>query len=304
MKKFLTGTLALCLGLSIVSCKKDKDKDPKIVFKLQFDSTQARLNNLGQPAAVAPGNAAQTPAFRKMSAHYIELAPNAFTALGTGVVLYKAAEVSANNGPFNTAIDHDKCKQVGHDEVFFSMPLKDVTPGTYEWLRVSLAYQNYDIRYAYKYPPDTTQTFTATGTLASFIGYNTYINSYTILNRTENINASKLQGFWGFETTVFGNTFTTSGQVPSGAITVPNPLFNSSPIPAGSCVVTAAFSQPLVVTGNEKNDIVVNVSLSINKSFEWVEKVNDGLYQPDKGEFPVDMGVRGMVPSWQSILDE
>lgn len=298
MKKLLIGTLALGMGLSMVSCKKDKD-GPKIIFKMQFDSTQVRLNNLGQPTPVASGNAAQSPRFRKMSAHYIELAPTMYTALGTGRVLYKAAEVNVNGGQFSTAIDHDKCKQVGNNEEFFSMKLSDVPPGTYEWLRVSLAYQNYDIDYAYKNPLDTTQTWYASGTLASFIGYNTQINTYTINTQNIAINGPKLQGYWGFETTVFGSTYTATGQVPSGAITVPNPLFASSPIPSGSCVVTAAFTQPLVITGNETDDIVVTVSLSINKSFEWTEVVNDGYYQPDKGEVPVDMGVRGMIPSWQ-----
>lgn len=298
MKKLLIGTLALGIGLSMVSCKKDKDV-PKIVFKFKFDSTQVRLNNLGQPASVPAGNAAQSPRFRQMSGHYIELAPNMYTALGTGEVLYKADEVSVNGGQFSTAIDHDKCKKVGNNEEFFSMKIADITPGTYEWLRVSLAYQNYELDYAYKNPMDTTQTLYANGTLASFIGYNTYINSYTINTQSIAVNAPKLQGYWGFETTVFGFTYTAVGQVPSGAITVPNPLFASSPIPSGSCVVTAAFTEPLVITGNETEDIVVTVSLSVNKSFEWVEVVNDGWYQPDKGEYPVDMGVRGMIPSWQ-----
>lgn len=298
MKKIFIGALAIGMGLSIVSCKKNND-EPKIVFKFRFDSTQTRLNNLGQPAPVASGNAAQSPKFRKMSAHYIELAPTMYTALGTGQVLHKADEVTVNGGQFSTAIDHDKCKQVGNNEEFFSMKISDITPGTYEWLRVSLAYQNYDIDYAYKNPLDTQQTLYASGTLASFIGYNTYINSYTINTQSIAVNGPKLQGYWGFETTVFGFTQTLTGQVPSGAITVPNPLFASSPIPAGSCVVTAAFASPLVITGNETEDIEVIVSLSINKSFEWVEVVNDGRYQPDKGEYPVDMGVRGMIPSWQ-----
>lgn len=295
-KFFALGGLVI-LSAMLFSCKKDNnDSGPKIIFKMRFDSTQQRLNNLGQPASIPAGNAAQTPSFNKLSAHYIELAPTAFTALGTGEVLYLADEVNSPNAQFTTAIDHAKCTPVGNNETFFSMPIKDVTPGTYEWLRVSLAYQNYDLKYAFEYGG---QTFYATGTLASFIGYNTYITSYQINQQSITVNAPKLQGYWGFETTVAGFTTKIDGQVPSGAITVPNPLFSSSPIPAGSCVVTAAFTQPLVVTGNETEDIVVTVSISINKSFEWNEVVADGWYQPDKGEVPVDMGVRGIVPTWQ-----
>lgn len=296
MKKLLAGSFALCMVISMISCKKDEDNGPKLRFKFVFDSTQVRLNNLGQPATIPAGNAAQTPVFHKLSAHYIELAPTMYTALGTGTVLHKASEVNSANGQFTTAIDHDKCKQVGNGEEFFAMSLSDITPGTYEWLRVSLAYQNYDLKYAAEYQGNT---FYASGTLASFIGYNTYINSYQINTQSINVNAPKLQGYWGFETTVAGFTTKIDGQAPSGAITVPNPLFNSSPIPSGSCVVTAAFTQPLVITGNETEDKVVTVSISIKQSFEWTEVVNDGWYQPDAGEFPVDMGVRGMVPSWQ-----
>jgi len=81
---------------------------------------------------------------------------------------------------------------------------------------------------------------------------------------------------------------------------VVNPLFATSPIPAGSCLATGAFAGGnLHITGNETKDIVVTVSLSTNKSFEWVEVVNDSKWEPTKGEYIVDMGVRGLIPSAQ-----
>ena len=142
------------------------------------------------------------------------------------------------------------------------------------------------------------------GTGAGFIGYNTYIKNLTIKNQTLAINANKAQGFWGFETSVnyMGITypFTSSGQAPPGATTVPNPIFATSPIPAGSCVVTAAFvnspTNKLKITGSETSDIVIEVSLSTNKSFEWIDIVPDGRWEPSKGESVVDMGIRGMIP--------
>jgi hypothetical protein len=299
-KNYLFAYLPLFVcGAVLFSCKKDKDKGPELIFKFQFDSTLARLNNVGQPSTVPSGNAAQTPKFNLLSGHYIELAPTAFTALGTGSVLYLADEVNAPNGQFSRAIDHNKCRPVGNGETFFSMPLKDVPAGTYEWLRVSLAYQNYDIKYAFTNPLNQSQTLYADGTVASFIGYNTYITNYRIKNETIPVNGPKLQGYWGFETTVLGTPYTTTGQAPPGAITVPNPLFSSSPIPSGSCVVTAAFNEPLSISGNETKDITITVAISINRSFEWNEVVQDGWYQPDKGEVPVDMGVRGIYPTWQ-----
>jgi hypothetical protein len=205
-----------------------------------------------------------------MSAQYVELAPTALTAPGGGAVLYRAAESTAGG---SNAIDFDKSTFAGNNETFFSIPLKDVMPGDYERLRISLAFQNY----AFKYYIDTViagiplqQEFP--GKVASFIGFNTYIKNYTIENQTITVNAYKQQGYWGFETVVnfAGVNYPCSGtgQAPDGATTVVNPLFATSPIPPGSCVVTAAFTPgKLKITGNETSDIVVKVSLSVNNSF-------------------------------------
>ncbi len=305
MLKITTHHLLLAAGfiIALTSCQKESN-DPgtteaRLVLKFKFDSTQARLNNIGQPQAVPAGNAGQSPLFNKMSAHYVELAPAAFTALGGGAVLYHAAETTVGG---STAIDFEKSNFAGNNETFFSIPLKSIAAGEYEWLRVSLAYQNYDVNYYI----DTVisgitikQSFP--GTVASFIGYRTYIKNHTIKNQSLTVNANKAQGFWGFETTVSfagGNyPFITSGQAPAGATTVPNPIFATSPIPAGSCVVTAAFAPgKLKITGKETADIIIEVSLSTNKSFEWTEVVNDGRWEPGKGEQVVDMGIRGMIP--------
>jgi len=297
----LTILPVLLLICFISSCKKEKGtvNGPNLVFKFKFDPTQTRLNNAGQPQAIPAGHAGQSPVFNKMSAHYVELASTALTALGNGAVLYRASETTAGG---SNAIDFDKSRFAGNNEIFFSTSLKNITPGDYEWLRLSLAYQNYDV----KYYIDTVisgitiqQEFP--GTIASFIGFNTYINNYTIKNQSVAVNANKKQGYWGFETTVnFGGVnfpYSATGQAPDGATTVVNPLFATSPIPAGSCVVTAAFAPgKLKITGNETNDIVIEVSLSVNNSFEWTEVVPDGKWEPGKGESVVDMGIRGMIP--------
>lgn len=291
-------TLVFVISIGLFSCKKDPvdPATPKLIFKFQFDSTMVRLNNIGQPATIPAGNSGQTPAFNLLSAHYIELAPSPMTALGTGTIVYHAPETTTGGA---NAIDFNKGVPVSNGQTFFSINLKDVTPGTYTWLRVSLAYQNYDIKFKVKNPLDTNQVLTMTGTVASFIGYNTYLTNYKIKTQTITVNANKLQGYWGFETTAFGTSYTLTGQAPAGATTVPNPLFATSPIPSGSCVVTAELAAPLTITGNETKDVVVTVKVSINKSFEWHDANADGWYQPDAGDYPVDMGVRGINPSWQ-----
>lgn len=291
------------------ACKKDKDEapstpaanTPSLIFKFKFDSTQVRLDDVGNPSTIPAGNAAQSPKFNLMSQHYIELAGD-FDSVGKGKVLYVGTNTTAGGA---SAIDYTLATQTGEGAVFFSKPLSQITPGSYKWLRVSLAYQNYNI--TYKDTNLTSPNDLGIGTIASFIGFKTYVTSYKINGRTYVPSAgaggpgNHAQGYWGFETTVSGINFFGDGQS-AGTTTVPNPLFATSPIPAGSCLVTGQFvnssmaNSPLVITGSETSDIVITVSLSINKSFEWSEVIADGYFQPQKGETVVDMGIRGLIP--------
>lgn len=293
--------LFVCIGLfSLNSCKKN---DAKLIFKFKFDPTQERLGNLGLPVAIPEGNAGQNPKMNSMSAHYIELAPSAFTQLGDGAVVYKAEETSKGG---EKAIDFSKAILKGNNEEFFSIPLEDLAGGDYEYLRVSLSYQNADITMhldtfynvnGVDYP--VKDDFVAT--LASFVGFNNYIESHTVKEKSIAVNANRKQGYWGFESNpeIYGRVtpIIEDGIAPEGATTVVNPLASTSPIPAGSCVVTGPFRDgKLTITGDEKDDIVVVVSLSTNKSFEWVDINGDGKWEPLKGENLVDMGLRGMIP--------
>lgn len=280
-----------CLSAFVFySCDQTTPTEPQLVFKFRFDSTQVRLDGLGNVSYLPTNHRAQNPIFNKMSAHYIELAQTNFTALGAGSVLFHATETTAGGG---NAIDFSQNIKAGNNEVFFSMPLKDVPSGTYQHLRVSLAYQNYDIKYRVNSPV----VYDGVGTIASFIGYNTYITTFNINTAPITVNANKPQGFWAFETNVpFIGVQTSQGQAPPGATTVPNPLFATSPIPAGSCVVTGSFASALTITGNETSDIVIIVSLSTNNSFEWKENAGNNLYEPLDGDTVVDMGIRGLIP--------
>lgn len=283
----------LLVGVTLItSCKKDDPEPddtttptgPNLVFKFKFDPNQERLDNFGQPSTVPSGHAAQSPRFNSISAHYIEMISSPWTALGNGEVVYEGKKTTAGG---DEAIDFREANIVAEDEVFFSIPLSQVSAGTYEYIRVSLSYQNYDIDFkAYGY--------SLTGTLASFIGYNNYIDNYVVKNQTVTVNDDKLQGYWAFET-VNPTATLNQGQVPAGAVTVPNPLNASSPIPAGSCLVTGDFQNALTITGNETEDVVVILSVSTNNSFEWNDQDSNGTYDPVDGDVPVDMGVRGLI---------
>ena len=278
----------LLIVVLMMSCAKDNDDCcvnpdvPMLVVKFKFDANQARLDNLGQSATIPNGNAAQSPSFRKMSANYIEFAQTATTALGEGEVIFEGSETNAGGA---MAIDFQNAQSAGNGEVFLEIPLSQVSAGTYDWVRVSLAYQEGDIDVL-------VGANEITGTLGSFVGYNSYITTFDLNGTAITINENKLQGFWAFE--ALGQTF--QGQAPAGATTVPNPLFNSSPVPQGSCVVTGEFENSFTITGNEMSNVEVTFSFSVNNSFEWTEVNFDGKYEPSAGEQVVDMGLRGLIP--------
>lgn len=275
----------LIIALSFFSCQKDDvASEPNLIIKFKFDPNQVRLNNLGQPATIPSGNAAQTPVFNSISAHYFELAPNAYTQLGQGTVLYHAPETMVGG---TTAIDFDQSKIVAEEEVFLSIPLSQVTQGSYEWVRVSLSYQNFEVSIR-------NAGVDYTGTFASFVGFNTYLNTHYIGNNSFPVNGNRAQGYWAFALNDY--PYAISGQAPAGATTVPNPLAATLPIPAGSCVVTGKFADKLIINGTETKDVIVTLSLSINNSIEWTEVNADGKYEPAAGENIVDMGLRGLIP--------
>lgn len=300
-------SLLLLLTLLGASCQKDSTADSaaQLQFQFQFDPNQARLNNIGLPSTIPAGHAALTPDFRLMSVHYIELAPNALTALGKGAIVYHAPETGKGG---ETAVDFDQAAKAGANEVFAKISLQDVPPGTYEWVRASVTFQQYDVKFNINKLPLLGDLKQQQGTIASFVGFNTYITSVTPRTKTLTVNDDKKQGFWAFETTLtppydaYNQIF--SGEAPAGAITVVNPIFSTSPIPAGSCVVTGKFTQPLVVTGQESKDITVTLSFSINQSFEWKDDNANGQWDIyadgiTPAEKVVDMGLRGLTPFWR-----
>lgn len=276
------------------SCSDEDDnqvvvEEPQLIIKFKFDPTQVRLNNIGQPSTVSAGNAAQSPIFNSISAHYLEFTTNALTQVGQGIILYSGPSTTLG-GP--NAIDFSQAKIVGEGEAFLSIPLKNLPVGSYEYVRVSLSYQNYNINVR-------ASGSDYVGTLASFVGYNNYITTHTIGSNDFVVNDDKLQGYWAFGIPSVG--YYTSGQTAAGATTVPNPINATSPIPAGSCLVTGKFANNFVITGNETKNVEVQLSLSINNSFEWHEVNADGKFEPSAGENVVDMGLRGLIPSFSIV---
>src|SRR5690606_16391240 len=158
---------------------------------------------------------------------------------GQGVVLYHAPETTEGGA---NAIDFDRSKVVAEGETFLKIPISQIAAGNYRYVRCSLSYQNYGISVRHN-------GVDYNGTLASFVGFNTYISTHAIDNNFFPVNENRAQGYWAFALNDI--PYLSEGQAPAGATTVPNPLAATSPIPVGSCVVTGQFANDLVITGNE-----------------------------------------------------
>lgn len=294
--KHLIFPLALAGAIALTpSCKKEAEEQaPQMTFKVVFDSTLPRLGNLGHEVNVPSGNAAQHPNMQEVSLHYIEFAQDAFTPLGQGAILYQGEETYAGG---DKAVDFAAAPKAKNGEDFISIDLSTLPPGAYNWVRVSLTYQKYEIDFRLN---DSVYFFNEDfkGTFASFVGYNTYLQSYRVKDSTIQVNGNRLQGFWAFETQVeyAGQWYGSISQGEGAGVTVVNPINNSSPVPPGSCVVTGSFAEPLVIGENEQEDMRIVLAFSINNSFEWTEVNVDGKWEPGAGEQVADMGLRGLHP--------
>lgn len=295
----------LVLSGVFISCNRDVTTFNDIHFSLAFDPSQERLDNLGAPSEIPAGNAAQTPDMKLMSVHYIEMTPDAFTAFKDGSILYAAPETSAGGA---NAIDFAQSEFSDGSAEFVKVDLNRLSPGTYNYIRASVAYQQFEVQFDLHNIPVVGDLYDQSGILASFLGYNTYITTFQIAGLEVAVNGNKEQGFWAFATqfsepySAYNAVYT--GQSPAGSTTVVNPIDATSPVPEGSCVITGVFSDPLVVTEDEDRELYISLSFSTNNSFEWVDTDGDGKWDidavnPDATEQVVDMGIRGLIPTWE-----
>lgn len=299
MKKILLASTLALFGL--VACEKptdNNDSEAKLLMKIKFDNTLPRLDAFGQAATIPAGNAAQDPDFTSISLHNIELVPSELTPIQGGAVVYMGEENTTGGA---RAVDFEKAIVKKDGETYLEIPLSDVQAGTYKFIRTSVTYQNYDIQFNINNVPTVGNIPNQKGTIASFVGFNTYISSTQVANKTHTVNDDKLQGYWAFETQL-SSPYDAYNQIYSGdaaRTTVVNPIHSTTPIPVGSCLVTGRLvGGDLVITGNETEDIVVELAYCTNKSFEWQDTNGNGELDIDASsgalEPVVDMGLRGL----------
>ena len=301
---------SLLIGVTLWSCSTEQSAgspEPEVArLNITFimDADAERLDNLGNPAAVPEGNAAQNPDFDILGVHFIGLYPDKFTPYDEGVTITSTATTGSGG---ELAIDFDSELFFNEEINTLSVPLSYVAAGSYEYIRASVGYQKYTIAYNLEgaeteipdWPEGVDDNIDVDGIVASFLGYNTYIGNYVIKDQAVPVNGNKAQGYFGLETkgNIEGFVFAQVTQGEAPRTTVPNPISETSPVPEGSCIVTGQFPSALVIPANATEDINIEVVISINNSFEWEDANGNGKYEPLLGENVVDMGTRGVFPS-------
>ena len=293
--------LCFLTTLTFFSCQ--KKYDPILYFRVKFDPLQERLGANGLPSGVVSGRAAQTPLINTVGIQQIELATGNSTPLSKGAILFSTPYTTLGG---DAAIDFQQVKIAKDGELFFSIPMSKLGVGRYEFARVAVAYQNFDVLFNMLNVPFSGNFNDERGSFATFLGDNNYITQFNVSAKEERVNGNRKQGYWIFESKL-ASAYATNDRVYNGQVsegtTFVNPIYQTSPIPSGSCVVTGKFDAPLSITGKETEDRVVTLSFSTNRSFEWEESINrNGKWDADRQaatgqpniERVMDAGLRGL----------
>jgi hypothetical protein len=306
--------LKLCI-LSLIVCSLfstgcKKQQTYSVHFRVKFDGFQERLNKTGYPSSVGSGKAAQTPLMNHIGIQMLELATNNTTAVGKGTILLSTPQTTSGG---EEAINFSQVTTAKEGEVFLTVPMKNLPVGRYEWSRVSVAYQNFDVLFSMFNVPFSGSFLDQRGTLASFLGQNTYVTPYKVWSKMDNTKGNVKQGYWCFETKLVSSYASHdkmySGYSPEGLTTAVNMMSTTVPNAIGSGIITGKFDTPLSITGQETQDIYITLSFSVNRSFEWEESIErngkwDYNMQANTGQQPVekvlDAGFRGLKVSVDS----
>ena len=295
----------LFAGASLLSCNKDVKDFITLYFDVNADAGLPRLDATGEEAVLPEGHVAVSPLqVRDIAVQYIELVPTEATPYKGGELVFKAPETYITG---SLAIDFDSLLTGTAGSTVFTVNLRKLSPGTYTYARVGIAYLSYDIPLNISGLPGAEYLTDQQATFASFLGFNTYIREVQINQLTKVINDAKTGGYWVLETALEppldGENALFTWQVPQESLTVVNILSGTSPVPPGQSVITGAFDEPLVVSEEEERDLRITFTLSVNGIFEFNDENSNGAWDLHadniyESEPIIDFGIRGLRPSF------
>jgi len=247
-------------------------------FSFKFDSLQDRLDNSGMLSSIPGNHRALSPKNPGFRIGYIELLSDPSTPAGYGVRIFGTGQVSNS---FDTG--YPCCQGVIDENENFSTPylaLQD--PTTFNWMRIYFTYTHFDIDYKINGSPYETS-------VSGFLAEKSLTYYFEIRDSVYSEYSTKINGEWyleadtpGYGVVLHGSAFTAS----------PNILYNTVPTPSNSCVVTCAIDPPLFF--DHPDNKTITISLSTNKSFEWIENSDPDFFEPFNGDTIYDFGIRGI----------
>ncbi len=269
--------LLIPLILLILSCRRTDDSPPDgrypyqtaLHFIIKFDSIQDRLDNNGGLSVIPGGHSVQTPIYNQIAINEIEFLEDSLTAYGYGKTLLSEENLFMNNGSLD-----------------LTMYMPGETQTTFHWLRIYFSYQNVSVKC--KINGDI-----VTGTMLSFLKTHTGLYPSQIGDSIIRNDSSRYQGEWFLEVDTSGFGTLLHGQTPQGSLTQPNILHYSWPVQTNSMYVLTCPINPGLYF-NKTPSKTITISVSTNKSFEWVEHSDPNYFEPLDGDTIIDFGIRGI----------
>ncbi len=272
----------------LISCRTENEDDsrPEPVFPpsaeltitIKFDPLQDRLDSFGVPNPIPIGHEALSPNINGMKIGFIELLSDSIIPYNDGLKLLQS------NIVYNASDTGYKCCSdlIPNNFIYETSISSTLIPDTFKYIRIYFVYENLDISYKFN-------NNIYAGSVAAFLAPKALTFNYQISDSAFNSYSLKTNGQWYFEVDTPGFGTILSGDA---LTTQPNILYNSNPVPSGGCIVTCPITPFLFL--DKPDSISITISISTNKSFEWIEHSDPAFFEPFDGDTIVDVGIRGI----------
>ncbi len=224
------------------------------------------------------GHGAHSPTYNGIFIGLIELLADSTIPFGEGVSLM-IQSLTINFSDTGYAC----CNSLIADGYVFNVGIDtSAIPNTFKYIRISFIYENFSIWYKFN-----GNSYNAS--VAAFLAPKTLAYNYHINDSSYSSFSVKLNGQWELEVDTPGYGTVLRG---IASTTQPNVLSSSSPIPIGGCIVTCPILPTLFL--DQPDTKIITISISSNKSFEWVDHSDPNYFEPFDGDTIVDVGIRGV----------
>jgi hypothetical protein len=266
----------------IVSCNKEDDEMPEGRYgyvsnanvTIVLDSNEERLDGNANPSVIPSGHGAQSPVSETLKIESIGFLTGESESGGNSLQNnYSVISVDINGSSGNVSGDFR------HGSANF----------TAKYLRLTLSYEKFTIESKLHGNVENLHF------LAFMKQYYNPYESILLGNDTINMDSVLNQGKWflvldnqGVDSLIDGTTT---------SITEPNVLHSQLPNTSdNSCTIICPIDPPITFYKGEPRNL--QIKISCNHSFEWIEHSDPAFFEPLDGDTIYDFGLRGAKVTW------